>query len=362
MSSHETINLSAADEKDLRDACKAQWLDDVPGAFADIPEVGAKLQVHTGNAFPSKSRYTKISRNFEGNENHFQGCARLPGTKYLVFTGGDWQAKSSHLFVAKLDSRGPRRKWDSNLAKKGPPQGDEVITRVDLASPMWHAGGIDVCGRLVAASVECGPVRAARIRGVKPPKCPHAQSRIMFLYMKEPGKPKVLTARIDRNKIKATAVGLTHVRGQGWVAAVLSANTPEVGFQPTRIDFYRTKGNAVSPGFPHRTTYKIPQNLKWADYQTINFVQQTSGQLFLAAMAEGLVDLFKVTLPSLPNAQPKSRAALEFVARRAFPQDEQYAEFKAGVGICAQGNGLNLYAVPQWRRTDGKLGFMEWAP
>ena len=132
MSSHETINLSAAEEKALRDACKAQWLDDVPGAFADIPEAGAKLQVHTGNAFPNKSRYTKLSRNLDGNENHFQGCARLPGTKYLVLTGGDWQAKSSHLFVAKLDSRGPRRKWDSNLAKKGPPKTDEVVTRVDL--------------------------------------------------------------------------------------------------------------------------------------------------------------------------------------------------------------------------------------
>jgi hypothetical protein len=328
MSPHETINLSAAEEK----------------------------------VFPNKSRYTKLSRNLEGNENHFQGCARLPGTKYLVVTGGDWQAKSSHLFVAKLDSRGGRRKWDSNLAKKGPPKTDVVVTRVDLASPMWHAGGIDVCGRLVAASVECGPVRAARIRGVKPPKCPQAQSRIMFLYMKRPAKPKVLTACIDRKKIKATAVGLTYVRAQGWVAAVLSANTAQVGFQPKRIDFYRTKRNAISPGFPHRTTYKIPQNLKWADYQTINFVQQTSGQLFIAAMAAGLVDLFKVTLPSRPGAAKKSRASLEFLARRTFPQDKRYAEFKAGVGICAHGNRLNLYAVPQWRRADGKLGFMEWAP
>lgn len=359
---HETIDLTATEEKALREACQAQWLEDVPGAFADIPEVGTKLQVHTGDVFPNKSRYTKLSRNNDGNENHFQGCARVPGTKFLVLTGGDWQAKSSHLFVARLDSRGVRRKWDSNLGKKGPPKTDVVVTRVDLASPMWHAGGIDACGQLVAASVECGPVRAARVRGVKPPKCAQAQSRIMFLYMKQPAKPKVLTARIDRNKIKATAVGLTHVRGQGWVAAVLSANTPEVGFQPKRIDFYRTKGNAISPGFAHRTTYKIPQSLKWADYQTINFVQQISGQMFMTAMADGLVDLFKVTLPSLPNAAQKSRAALEFVARRPFPQDKQYAEFKAGVGIYAHGNVLNLYAVPQWRRADGKLGFMEWAP
>ncbi|MCH7476001.1 MAG: hypothetical protein IIA27_15225 [Gemmatimonadetes bacterium] len=362
MASDDPINLTAAEEQALREACKAQWIDDVPSAFADIPTEGTKLQVHTRGEFPNKTRYTKLSRNADGNENHFQGCARLPGSQFLVFAGGDWRAKSSHLFVAKLESRGSRKKWDSNIAKKGPPKSDRVIKRVDLATPMWHAGGIDVCGQIVAASVECGPVRAARIRGVKPPKCDPARSRILFLYMKRPGQPKILEARIDRTKIKATAVALAHVRGQGYVTAVLSAAQPTEKTQGKRIDFYRTAKNKLSAGFQHKTTYRIPKTLKWADYQTLNFVQQPSGQFFLTAMAQGLADLFKVTLPSLPSAESKTKPSLEFVARREFPEDKQFAEFKAGVGIYAHRNSLNLYAVPQWRRADGKLGFTEWAP
>jgi hypothetical protein len=362
MPSDDTITLTAAQEQALREACKTQWIDDVPGAFADIPTVGAKLRVHTKGQFPSATRYTKLSKNRDGNENHFQGCARLPGTQFLVISGGDWQAKFSHLFVAKLESRGPRKKWDSNLGKKGPPKSDRVVKRVDLATPMWHAGGIDVCGHVVAASVECGPIRAARVRGVKPPKCDPARSRIVFLYMKQPAQPKVLEARIDRAKRKATAVALTHMRGSGYVAAVLSADKPTEKLRNKRIDFYRTATNKISLGFTHRTTYRIPKSLKWADYQTINFVQQSSGQCFLVAMAQGLVDLFKVTVPSLPSASDRSAPSLEFLARREFPQDKQYAEFKAGVGIYAHRNTLNLYAVPQWRRADGGLGFMEWAP
>ncbi len=258
------------------------------------------------------------------------------------------------------ESRAQRKRWRSNLVRGKPPKSDRVIDRIDLATPMWHAGGIDVCGHVVAAPVECGPVRAARARGVKAPKCRPPRSAVLLLNLRQPKNPK-LVARIDRSGRKATAVALTH-RGRGYVAAVLSADTPTETRRGKRIDFYQTLGNTISRGFPHVTTYRPPKSLKWADYQTINFVRETSGQFYLVGLTQGLADLFRVTLPSRPKATTKIRPKLQFVDRYSFEQDLWFAAFKAGVGVHAHNDCIILYAVPQWRQANRLLGVTEYAP
>lgn len=355
------IALTPEQELSLRDACRSQWVSNVVTCFADLPFTGAKLQIHSDGEFPSKTRYTRLKRNRDGNENHFQGCHRLPGAPYLVFSGGDWRDKHSHLFVAHLKSRGRRKRWKSNIEDGKPPESDRVVQRVDLATPMWHAGGIDICGHVVAVPVECGPVFGATARGVKPPKCKPLRSAILFFYLRRPRQPK-LVSRIDRSGRKATAVGLTHVPGRRYVAAVLSADKPTETLRGKRLDFYQTTGNTISAGFVHVTTYRPPKSLKWASYQTINFVRETSGQIYLVGLAQGLADLFKVTLPSPPNAATRTRPKLEFVDRKRFEQDAWFAEFKAGVGVHAHDDAISLYAVAQWRRADGLLGLTEYAP
>jgi hypothetical protein len=74
-------------------------------------------------------------------------------------------------------------------------------------------------------------------------------------------------------------------------------------------------------------------------------------------MAGHTVDLFEVTPPAPPAAAP----GLRFLTSRDFALDRRYAEFKAGVGVFADAGMLALYAVPQWRRLDGRLGLTEWA-
>ena len=355
------IALTPEQELSLRDACKTQWISNVETTFRNLPFTGTRLQIHTGGEFPSRTRYTRLKRNRDGNENHFQGCLRLPGTPYLVFSGGDWRDKHSHLFVARLESRGRRKRWQSNIDNGEPPKSDGVVLRIDLATPMWHAGGIDVCGHVVAACVECGPVRAAKARGVKAPKCNPPHSAILVLHLHKPKHPK-LVSRIDRSGRKATAVGLIHVPERRYVAVVLSADKPTETRRGKRLDFYQTSGNTISAGFPHLTTYRPPKSLRWADYQTINFVRETSGQVYLIGLAQGLADLFKVALPSSPNAATRTRPKMEFVHRKRFEQDAWFAEFKAGVGVHAHADTLGRYAVPQWRRADGLLGLTEYAP
>jgi len=189
MASTERIILTTEQERELRDAGKAQWVDDVPGAFTDIPAEGVKLEVNTRGSFPDRPSYTKGRDNGGGNENHFQGCQRLGGGAYLAVCGGDWRNKSSHLFVARLGSRGRRKWWGSNLDGGDPPAKDRVVTRLDLHPRMWHAGGMDLYGDLLAVPVECGRTKGTWPRGVKPPKCDPARSRIYFVYVKDPANP-----------------------------------------------------------------------------------------------------------------------------------------------------------------------------
>jgi hypothetical protein len=62
----------------------------------------------------------------------------------------------------------------------------------------------------------------------------------------------------------------------------------------------------------------------------------------------------------IPRA-PADEPSLRFLTSRQFSLDRRYAEFKAGVGVYTIGGTLALYAVPQWRRVDGRLGLTEWA-
>ncbi|HLB35257.1 MAG TPA: hypothetical protein VJL31_01665, partial [Gemmatimonadales bacterium] len=247
---------------------------------------------------------------------------------------------------------------------------DAIVARVDLHGSMWHAGGIALCGFVLAVPVECTdklPFKAPR--GVKPPACDPPRSRIVLVDVRTPAAPLVLARHIQRDGRKATAVALTLDPAGGYLLAVLrgvtkaelAAGQPKKHYRDQRIEFYRTAG-AVCGEFTETAAFMVPKAMKWGDYQTINFIRETAGpgsaggRLYLCGMAGNTVDLFEVTL-SVGSTGP----ALRFLTSRDFALDRRYAEFKAGVGVYTEGGTLALYAVPQWRRLDGRLGLTEWA-
>lgn len=352
---------TANDEKEFRDAAKLQWLTDVARSVAELPFEGTKLAIHTaGGVFPSRSRYTARADNDGGAQNHFQGCYRLLRTPFLALLGGDWVEPSSHLFVAKLNSRGGRKTWGSNLNGGSiPPDDDRANRREDLDPLLWHAGGIDACGHLLAVPIECG----GSAPGAKPPKCDPQRSRIVFFDMRSPAAPKRLATSIVRSGRKATAVGLVHIPKSGYVAAVLSAGKKDDQHQDKRIDFYQTEENRIKSKFVLKPSfvYRVPKRMKFDSYQSINLVYQTSGDLYLMGMTGKILDLFWVPFPGLGTSPPQ-RPSLEFLSRREFKLDKKFAEFKAGACAYAADDKLRLYAVPQWRLGDGRLHMTEWAP
>ena len=162
----------------------------------------------------------------------------------------------------------------------------------------------------------------------------------------------------------ATAVGLVHIPGVGYVAAVLGADkhqTRPKDFQKKRIDFYQTPQNRIGSGFPLKPTYTywVPKGQKFDSYQTMNFVREKGGDLFLIGMTGKIADLFCVSYPGVGSAPAKP--SLRFFSRSEFKLDKAYAEFTAGVGVFVFNGKFNLYAVPQWRLGDGRLHMTEWA-
>lgn len=362
--------LSPQEEQELKGACRLQWVDDVPTGFAGLPRAGSKLEMHTGDHFPDRFAYTQSRGNGGGNENHFQGCQRLPG-HYVAISGGDWRHASSHLFLGRLSSRAGRVRWGTNIEREGPPESDGVVARLDLHGTMWHAGGIALCGFVLAVPVECGRIPFKTPRGVKPPECHPPRSRVILVDVRTPSAPQVLARHIHRDGRKATAVALTWDPAGGYLLAVLrgvtkeeqAAGQPKKDYRDKRIEFYRTAGDAVCSEFHETAPFLIPKGMKWEDYQTINFIRETAGpgnaegRLYLCGMAGHTVDLFEVTPPVASSAAP----GLRFLTSRDFALDRRYAEFKAGVGVYTEGGTLALYAVPPWRRLDGRLGLTEWA-
>lgn len=367
----EPIVLSEQEETELRTACQQQLVDEVPTRLHELPSEGSKLEIHSGGQFPDRDCYTQSRENNAGNENHFQGCQRLPG-HYVAVSGGDWRHASSHLFVGHLTSRAGRKRWGTNVVSGRPPDSDRIIARLDLDNTMWHAGGISLCGYVLAVPVECGGGAIRGVRGVKPPKCDPPRSRIFLVDVRNPAAPQVLARHIHRDGRMATAAALTWTPGGGYLLAVLrsatkqeqAAEQPKQQYRDKRIEFYRTSGNAICGDFEETAPFLVPKNLKWEDYQTINFIREApsagnaEGRSYLCGMAGNAVHLFEVTLPGAPTAAP----SLRFVTVRPdLALDRRYAEFKAGVGTYAEGGTLALYAVPQWRRLDGRLGLTEWA-
>jgi len=353
------VDLDSDDENELQEACKRQWVDDVEAAFKSLPEKGAKLAMLTAGHFVNNLRYTRRKKNDKGYQNHFQGCVRLLEGPHLAITGGDWHQPASHLYVAKLQSRGQKKTWGSNLTDGDVPAATEkIVAHTDLDGKRWHAGGIDICGHILAVPTECGK----KFKGTTAPPCKPDLSRILFFDMRTPGKPAVLKPRIDRTGSKATAVALVCVPNMGYIAAVLSADKGDKQHRDARIDFYQTAGGTFSSGFVSTpSSCRIPKALEWKSYQTINFVYQSDQELFLVATTDNVADLFTVSYPGV-GSPPSMVLDLQWKARKKFDLDSKYAEFVAGASVYAADNKLRLYAVPRWRLGDGRLRAMEFAP
>jgi hypothetical protein len=342
---------------------------DVMKAYRAIETQGDYLRVHDGGQFP-EMRYTASVDNDVGLNNHFQGLQRLGRGKYLVISGGDTHSNAnfkrcSHVFVVKMGSRLAGSSWGSNIVQRRiPPANDSVVQTIGIDGRLWHAGGMSIVGDILAVPVESfAPER----------------SRIVFFNLRVPEKPKQFPHTIERMRAKAGAVAMTRLANEHYLLAVWSDSDAK----PKRLDIYLSKSTDFMDGFHNAPVTWYHTDVlaigglepNFSDFQTVNFVTQEDGRLFLAGLhntsgqaptvpGRDYVDLFEVGLPdSLTGSDPVLGVpAITKVAKQQFFCNDQQANMDSAAGVYIDGNGrMNVYAAWHWR-SDNLIRFTEFRP
>ena len=353
-------------------------VDHVEAEFARLRNRGEYLAAHDGGRI-DPWRYTWHNLNNNGSENHFQGMQRLANGKFLAISGGDWRTSMSHVFIVRMGSRPKRGPWASNTTAKDkrPPDRDRIVGVVGIDSEMWHAGGMDVMGNVLAVPVEYPPPASLPLRSLANLPLPNhgarTRSRIVFLDLSNPASPKRLRSTIERSRTKATAVALTRLPNRYYLAAVLSGRG---------LDFYLTNTRSLSSGFRARPTTWLPRQVRalegqerdFGGYQTINFVSQSDGGLYLIGLrntspmaptipGDNNADLFAIDLPDSDKAPANANDSVPTptitrVASRQLQCKHRQCNMAAAAGTYIDGGKLMVYAAYHWRHK-GVIRFNE---
>ncbi|NIR45386.1 MAG: hypothetical protein GWN99_13290 [Gemmatimonadetes bacterium] len=334
-------------------------VEDVVDQFARVRPRGDYLAARDGGVFP-RHRYTYKNHGDNRARVHFQGIGRLRDGKHVVLSGGDIVAPASQLFVIRMDSRRTGA-WGSNiLFDDDAPESDGLVAIARLDEKLWHSGGISVLGDIVAVPIE--DEKSGR-------------SRIVFLDLSEPEKPRSFETTIERTKRvgMASAATLCKLPNGHYICAVWKN-------APLRLDFYLSRSTDFADGFRKQHLEwpfgkLLPTGGREADYQGIHFVRQADGKFFLvgtentskmAPLAKGddvadllLVEFVEETLGDNPKlAEP----AITRVAEKRFEPAQEYSNMDAAGGAFVTADlTLCIYSGFHWRRSK-ELRFVEFRP
>ena len=162
--------------------------------------------------------------------------------------------------------------WDSNLHRGWHPprwveqagRNDQVIARVDLDTHLWHAGGLDAIGDLIAIPLTDG-----------------RDSRIVYYDVAKPTRPSRLEQIIERPSVKALAVAIARVVDGRFLVAILTDSSIDFGISDSSgfLDgFGSTRFVRWEADGPNRGLESI------TEAQNLNFLAQCDGTLYLLAL------------------------------------------------------------------------------
>lgn len=344
---------------------KEASISNVEAAFSRLRANGEYLGARDGGLFAG-SRYTNRNTNGGGVLNHFQGMMRL-GHGHVVVSGGDWRksTRASHLFIAKMNTRRANGVWRSNvLHAERPDPTDQVVKVIAVDGALWHAGGMDVLGNVLALPIEFMSDDRLKVIAQGSPSGPDT-SRIVFFDVADPANPRFFkSVSIDRTGVKAGAVGITKIGGRILVAAWSDSDS-----LPPRLDLYLSKDHTVNSGFGSVTSWDPEQVLAvdgqtqtFGKVQTINFVRQTEDdQLYLIGFrrfaGEDLAELYAFDARNLLAAVPTPPTVTKLDTKRLMCKKQ--CDMNGASGAYVDDGELVVYSGAQYRNKHGDLRFVE---
>jgi hypothetical protein len=313
--------------------------------------------------------YTNHVFNRAGLNNHFQGIKRLRAGQYIVVSGGDETRSLAHLFFIKMATKPANGFWRANIVtRKKAPGNDKITTVVNVDRVYWHGGGMDTTGDILAVPVESS---AGNI------------SKIVFYHVANPEAPRPFAFEIVRPHAKVGAVALTRLPNKHYLLAAWSDSDKEP-LKP-RLEIYLSRTTNFFDGFPDTFVTWDRRNVEadftrvrhadFGNFQTVNFIRQSDGKLFLAGMhntsdaapvtpGDDWVDLYEVTFPSgMPGAgTPLSVPKIKKIANHKLAQGGKQYNLDAAGGIYfTPDEKLCVYAGFHWK-VGGEIKFAEFSP
>jgi hypothetical protein len=311
-------------------------LDDVEAAFSRIETRGAHVTACAGGLIP-KPQYRTTLTNFPfGLRNHFQGIQRLPDQpNYLAISGSN--RNGADLFIVRLG--------EESSGCDG-----HVVARVKLDDVVRHAGGLSMLGPILAVPIHGGSPRVAKV---------------LFYDLAEPESPRRLPVEITRPGRKASATGLTRLPNGHYLVAVLAA----FDGLPLRVDFYLSRSTMLDDGFlPEPVMWPVSgvaarpgQERTFNHFQTINFVRQADGRLYLVGFhnrvgphtilpGRDYADLYDVQFPRGEDASILVMPTVTKVANRMLRCTDGFCSLDAAAGLFIDPvtKAMSVYATPGW--------------
>jgi hypothetical protein len=323
------------------------FIHDVEAAFRRIQVRGEHLVARANGLIP-KPRYRATLGNLYWIRNHFQGIQRLPNTRYLFLSGANPQSSQSDLFIIRLPGENAGGSEES---------GAEVVKHVKLDTVMWHAGGLSILGTTLAVPLHGGHPRRAKVA---------------FFDVSDPENPRRLAVEIDRPGRKASATAITRLPNGHVLVAVMSA----FDGLPRRVDFYLSRMPSLEGGFfPAPATWLVSevearpgQKRTFSFFQSINFVQQSDGRLFMVGFHNSFAvpaslpgrdyaDLYELEFPegSMDGSEPRlEKPRIIKTGNRQLRCTDGFCNLDAAAGLFIDpaSQSLSVYAAPGWLSKD----------
>lgn len=373
----------------------------VPNVMTAFASVKAKvdkkmLLAATDNGKVPLPRYTNLPSNayggIFGGQNHFQGLVRYK--QYAIVSGGDPhmgdpKSKSSRLFFIHMGTRNAQGPWATtrgNLVdrtihgkkrKNVPPAQDGVYESMQLSRDLWHAGGMQVMGDYLAVPIE---------KSGEP-----GTSEIVIVDLSNPRAPTKFNSGIRRAR-KAGAVAMTKLKNGHILLGVWADSDKDMA---QNLDFYYSRSTNIRDGFEAEPVRWDAKNVKaskknkqkptFNKFQTINFIPQCDGKLYLMGMhntapggaspvvpGKDYADLYQVFFPTneeleklgvaktlksnpvgvryLKQPQYRRMPTITKVANKHMTCKDGHCNFGAGGAPYVTNNGrLLIYGVSHWR-------------
>lgn len=345
---------------------------DVEGQFAN-------LQLH-GDAMAFRLGVGDDPTVFD----HYQGMARLndpdDGTPYIILTRS-WIPRPGEVLVVKMGSRdkdGERLR--SNLLKRGtqmkdtaPPEEDWGISHVHFNGlngwPKFsHLGGPQLVGDVLVIPLEnhCysnygGGTDPCNDLPPIPPLPPLPEiGGLTLIDLSDPESPLPLLTKMFYTMGKVGVVGATYI-GEGehpvyanrYLFIMTWGNSSEVRFAWSDSDDLKQTGDIILESFTWHEDYLGSNKGKWRNWQTLNFVRDTNGTLYLigaekaaGSTAADWIGLFKVDVSKLTDANYSQ--AISYIDEKHLQlNDPNMGSLDAASGVYVSPSGqLILYTGP----------------